>query len=701
MALPLIQDNYQATVTDEVVSASATAVTLSVTPDSTRTTGHLYVFDTTGTLVEHVYYGARSSTQVSSMVRGLSLVTGADTAGTGVTWYRGYVVKMAPGSSDINPIKNILNGTDNAPGVIKNPSARTISDNRHLVDKEYADGLTVSGLTGLKVSQNGASPSTTFNVEAGVLRVDGANVNYAGAAAQALTTSATNYVYLTRAGVLTVNTTGFVVDSIPLATIVVTTEITSVTDKRQVITSDVTVAHAAALAGTSGVDPSASDTYEDLSDTTTALYNIDQRFITAQDVAVPFGKATGTTGFKIAQTFVATRPSLTEIVIWKLAETSNPTGNVVIGVYAVNASHNPTGSAIGSEVTVTDATFTAMTAGRNTISGFGITTLVPGTEYAIQFSVSAGDSNTDYRNIGGIVAGGYSSGALYAYNGTTWAASVVAADIYFETHYDPASKLVRTNSSGKIPGEFVAQQINELVAGESLSGATLPVPTYVSDGTGSRTSGSLYQSDANDTANGATKFHGFVTQTITSGAVAKLITSGVVGGFSGLTQGAKYYVSDTVGTIAATPGTVIVPVGVAVSTTQILIMRDKRISTGTATRLASAGTGSQAITGVGFRPEHITILAHRSGDVYQGFSVGEATSTSNEFTTYVAPGVSAQCICGVDSTHIVAAMSSSGSTQFLSTATISSIDADGFTLNWDANPTGGSGTITFHWTCVG
>jgi hypothetical protein len=64
----------------------------------------------------------------------------------------------------------------------------------------------------------------TFGVRAGKFFNGDAVVNYAGAAAQALTNNATNYIYVTAAGALTVNTTGFPVPSvtphIPLATIV-------------------------------------------------------------------------------------------------------------------------------------------------------------------------------------------------------------------------------------------------------------------------------------------------------------------------------------------------------------------------------------------------------------------------------------------------------------------------------------------------
>lgn len=377
MALPLIQDNYQATVTDEVVSASATAVTLSVTPDSTRTTGHLYVFDTTGTLVEHVYYGARSSTQVSSMVRGLSLVTGADTAGTGVTWYRGYVVKMAPGSSDINPIKNVMNGTEAFPAVPKNPSTRTISDPRHHVDLEYLQAQTTSGVASLAVTKNGADPTATFNVAVGYLRVDGADVPYAGASAQPTVADATNYVYLTRAGALSKSVSAFPADTIPLVTLVVS--------------------------GTADVSQA------------------------TQDAAQPFGQAAASV-VKAAQSFIAGSTGYVSASFYKRADTGSFTGTVTVSIQA-DSSGAPSGSSLASK-TFTNAEWLLLPSNEKQTaifstpaSGLTVTGL-----YWLVFEASTSDTS-NCPNVGKITASAYAGGVLATYNGTSW--SSTTSDLYF------------------------------------------------------------------------------------------------------------------------------------------------------------------------------------------------------------------------------------------------------------------------------
>lgn len=103
-----------------------------------------------------------------------------------------------------------------------------------------------------------------------------------------------------------------------------------------------------------------------------------------------------------------------------------------------------------------------------------------------------------------------------------------------------------------------------LTAGETINGATLPVPVYLK-----ASDAQIYACDAN--VQTALDFIGFG---ITNGTDNNPITvqiGGTVGGFSGLTPGAKYYVQDAVGTIGTSMGTYEVYVGVAISATEVLI----------------------------------------------------------------------------------------------------------------------------------
>lgn len=105
-------------------------------------------------------------------------------------------------------------------------------------------------------------------------------------------------------------------------------------------------------------------------------------------------------------------------------------------------------------------------------------------------------------------------------------------------------------------------------AGETLTVSGNPLPVYVSTGEGSRTAGRVYRCDANDTIKEARICWGFVDTTTSSGSTAK-VKRGKVAGFTSLTPGVQYYVSDTVGVISATAGTYEVPVGMALSATEI------------------------------------------------------------------------------------------------------------------------------------
>ena len=119
-------------------------------------------------------------------------------------------------------ILNAMKGTEDAEQEVYFPDYT--SDNPHYtaVYRMLYRLLTVARRAGdLRVFKDGA---LTFGVRPGRYADGDTLVDYAGAAAQALTNNATNYIYLTAAGELTVNTTGFPVPSttphIPLATIV-------------------------------------------------------------------------------------------------------------------------------------------------------------------------------------------------------------------------------------------------------------------------------------------------------------------------------------------------------------------------------------------------------------------------------------------------------------------------------------------------
>jgi hypothetical protein len=95
---------------------------------------------------------------------------------------------------------------------------------------------------------------------------------------------------------------------------------------------------------------------------------------------------------------------------------------------------------------------------------------------------------------------------------------------------------------------------------------------------------------------------------------------------SGLTAGAYYFVSDTAGTLATTPGTRFARVGRALSTTLLQVLDPKFIRRGSFT---VSGTGNTSVT-TGFYPAHIQIRAAcDSGGAggYGLFSIGDDSNT--------------------------------------------------------------------------
>jgi len=154
-------------------------------------------------------------------------------------------------------------------------------------------------------------------------------------------------------------------------------------------------------------------------------------------------------------------------------------------------------------------------------------------------------------------------------------------------------------------------------AGETINGATLPVPIFIK-----QADGEIYACDANDQER--ILFDGFAITNSTNGNPISIQTSGVVPGFTGLTKGAKYYVQDAVGTIGTTPGTYKLLVGVAISATEILILKESWELIGTDVISGSNASGVASDTsaipmGTKF------ILYDVSGYKSEGGSYGYAT----------------------------------------------------------------------------
>ena len=106
----------------------------------------------------------------------------------------------------------------------------------------------------------------------------------------------------------------------------------------------------------------------------------------------------------------------------------------------------------------------------------------------------------------------------------------------------------------------------EFNAGATINGATLPVPVYQNT-----TDNEVYACDANVAT--ALNFIGFAISDGTNGNAIIVQHTGTVGGFSGLDEGELYYVQDVAGTIGTTKGTYAILVGIAISETELIIIK--------------------------------------------------------------------------------------------------------------------------------
>lgn len=126
-----------------------------------------------------------------------------------------------------------------------------------------------------------------------------------------------------------------------------------------------------------------------------------------------------------------------------------------------------------------------------------------------------------------------------------------------------SGKGVKLSSKGRLDPTLV--HVETMTAGETIAGATTPVAVYMYN-----SDDEFYACDANDQSK--LEFSGFGISDGTDGNNIEVQFDGVVGGFSGLTKGAECYVQDDK-TIGHTVGTYEVFVGIAISTTEILILK--------------------------------------------------------------------------------------------------------------------------------
>lgn len=126
---------------------------------------------------------------------------------------------------------------------------------------------------------------------------------------------------------------------------------------------------------------------------------------------------------------------------------------------------------------------------------------------------------------------------------------------------------------------------------------------------------------------------GFTSSNVADGQPAIVTNMGVIT-LSGLIPGATYFVGPTAGTITATPttglDTCLIPIGEAISTTQLLLRNGMKMAQYELDTLcftsdnAGAGVNIQTFIELGFKPQFISIRALWNGDANQyGSGSGE------------------------------------------------------------------------------
>jgi len=131
---------------------------------------------------------------------------------------------------------------------------------------------------------------------------------------------------------------------------------------------------------------------------------------------------------------------------------------------------------------------------------------------------------------------------------------------------------------------IINDRLDELDANANPSAATLDIPivagealaireaVYISTGAGGKTAGRAYRTDADDANQSSTSFaRGFATSAIASGSTGAARILGVLSGFTGLTAGAPQFASATAGALTESePGNSLL-MGLAISTTEIMV----------------------------------------------------------------------------------------------------------------------------------
>lgn len=582
------------------------------------------------------------SASVAITVRGVSVIDGVtNIPALQFPHDRGATVKFTDHPILIRVLR-ALNGVEALDGVPQLPAARVIDSSRDVTDKEYVDSVAgaAGGISAFLVSKNGADPTLTINVGAGTLIAGSTPLTYAGASAQAVTASQTNYVQLTIAGVLVINTSSFVDGNIPLATVVCDgTTITSVTDKRPWLTMALTPDQIGALAGTSGA-PSGSNPFVTDDDTTATptagaiprgdedgtlsawVQSFEQSFTALEDITA--GEAVALTTMTIAYDNASTSSTTSDTNTF-----NHSVGNIKNGVIII---HIFTGSTAGlSAVTVGGAAATLITSRQiesdKFLYSYYFLTSTPGTVSVSATRVSGGGSTF------AITAISYSgvhqttpidasaSAASNSVNELSLSVtSTVVNDVVTGIAYgDAGSALTLSNNIANQRSSLGSNQI------KTFDTQVLTAAAYsfrIAQGGGADGEGMILvalKPVASGTAGiiraiasspGPANVLGFAKETAASGASVAVRLAGIIGGLSGPVPGKQQFLSNnTYGALTTTqPTGYAAALGLGTAANQINFQKSNTFAFSKNGAVVTSGNSLAIPIACGFDPKVVKIF---------------------------------------------------------------------------------------------
>jgi hypothetical protein len=237
---------------------------------------------------------------------------------------------------------------------------------------------------------------------------------------------------------------------------------------------------------------------------------------------------------------------------------------------------------------------------------------------------------------------------------------------------------------GSIPAATVDLDVTG-TAGEALSAGDV---VYLSDGSGSKTSGRWYKADADFAYASITAgMVGMVAAAIASAASGSIRLLGRITGLSGLTAGAIYYISATAGALTSTAPSNARVVGVADGTTSLVLAPNPRpfITDGS---VSSPGIAFAADADTGF---------YREGANRLSVATAGVKALEVDATQFIDSPTQPRCVAYHNTTQAVTADA---------VLSLNSEDVDVGTMHDTATnnsritvPTGGDGfyLVTAHW----